>query len=154
MNLQELMAEWKAKYGKYIVRLEQLPDSSITPHRVKKNFIVWHNTDVNNSVVARRFSVWVLNPNTSNEVAYFDGSEPNIAPPIRTKVTFTNKINSKIQELINEGSIDSGIINISDDATKVAEVAVYMLKGNSLTKHIYRVKEESDGSLSFKEVTS
>lgn len=152
MKFEDLLNDWKTKNQQYIVNLEELPDSAISTNRVKKNFAVWY-TNGDNKVHLLQFGIWVINPNTDNEVAYFDNVEPQLAPPTQVK-TFADDVANEINTLVSNGTIDSGIISSIDSKTNTAEVTVFVDGSNGLEKKTYRFKKNADGSISYAEVVS
>ena len=151
-TLNELLDNWKQKYGKYIVRFEQLRDSAKTAGRVKKNYAVWYQWKEGTAVMFRQFGIWVFNERTADEQAFWDGAEPNLAPPPTPQPTFRSEVEQELQKLIDNGDIDSAIINTVDENLKTAEVTVYIMEVEGVSKHLWRFKKEEDGTISHEEV--
>ncbi|MFQ6055249.1 MAG: hypothetical protein ACE5J3_04630 [Methanosarcinales archaeon] len=133
MDHKTLLENWETKNKYKTIRLEELKDSAVSKDRIKKNYALWVKGDKKNETKYQTFSIWVLNPNTKDEIAYFENTEPlYISPPLSTK-----SLRELTIEYINKQSILGAIVESVDEALNTVIAKVY-IDGTTTKKWLLR----------------
>ena len=95
------------------------------------------------------YSVFVENDGLPAESATFGSEDPTADAPVSTP-DFRQKVLDEIQTRVDASQIEAGLVINSGD--NVAEVSVYTLSGQDVSKTDYIVYEKTDGSLGFRKL--
>jgi len=151
MKWKDLYEAWLDKNKGVIVRVEELADSAVKPaERVKKNIAVWFKSG--NGISYRIVHVWVFNPNTESEEAYWEGGEPVLVPPTTTPPeTFRDKAVKTLEDLVKKGEIETFSLESVDESAKNAVATTYKESADAIQK-VEKLIYEKGGKIVVKDL--
>jgi hypothetical protein len=86
---------------------------------------------------------------TDGNESFFVGKDPTEEEPALI-IDFRQKVSDEIQTRVDANQIAAGLITASGDG--IAEVSVYTLSGQDVSKALYVVYEKADETLGFRKI--